>query len=459
MPLRPYQTALIHQLYEHWQSGYRRLMLQLATGGGKTVLFAAIAQSFVTHGYRVLVLAHREELITQGAAKLTAITGHAVGIIKAGYPFEPDHPVQVASVQTIVNRLDQVSGVDLVVIDEAHHSTAATYQRILNHFPQTLQLGVSATPCRADGSGFADVFDEMVVGPSVASLIEQGYLSQFRLLADDQPMQTTGVRSRGGDYSAGELAAANDAIALSGSLVGSYRKHAMGKRAIVFAINCAHSRAIAAAYNNAGIPAAHLDGTTPADERRSVLAAFSAGELWVLSNCELFTEGFDLPALEAVQLARPTKSLSLYLQMVGRVLRTAPGKEQALILDHTKNYLIHGLPTRPRLWSLDGVESESREVRRNQTGEVVEAEPVLIEETPAELQEIIVDPLAEWRLCWETLKETQQQRGHKKGWIMHRLKEIGAPLEIWELAAAYLGYKRGWAWHRWQEAQAAQAIA
>lgn len=457
MNLRPYQANLNSAIYERWNAGDRRVLAQLPTGGGKTHVFSHVAHDFSQQGARTLVLAHREELVTQAAAKLQQATGEAVGIIKAGYPFEPEKQLQVASVRSLINRLDQTGPFDLVVTDEAHHATAASYQNILSHYNQALQLGVTATPCRSDGSGFADVFDALVTGPTTGKLIKLGHLSPFRLIADTNQMSTKGVRSHAGDYSNKQLAAANDCIQLAGSLVGSYLDQAMGKRAIVFAINVEHSKAIAAAYNAAGIPAAHLDGDSTSDERQAALSAFAAGDYKVLSNVALFTEGFDLPAIEVVQIARPTKSLSLWLQMLGRGLRTAPGKREALFIDHTSNWARLGLPTRPRVWTLDGVVVENMVATRSPSGEVVESEPIAIEETPAELQEVVIDPLEVWRKLWAELVLTQQAFGYKPGWFQYQLKDLNAPYEIWQLAGEHLGYKRGWAWYQWKSLQDSKA--
>lgn len=454
MSLRPYQSKLITDIHERWQAGARRVLAQLPTGGGKTHIFSEIIRA---RPGRSLVLAHREELITQAAAKLTEATGERVGIVKAGFPFEPSHRLQVASVQTLVNRLQKVGSFDLVVTDEAHHATAPTYQRILNRYSSAYQLGVSATPIRADGTGFDDTYDALVCGPSVSELINQGHLCKYRLIADKQQMTTRGVKTTAGDYNAKQLAAANDAVELAGSIVGSYRERAMGKRAIVFAINCEHSRAITSAYNQAGIAAAHLDGDSTPDERKAALSAFAAGDLQVLSNVGLFTEGFDLPSIEVVQIARPTKSLGLWLQMLGRGLRTAPGKDESLLIDHTSNWARLGSPTRPRVWTLQGVEVKPVELVRKPNGEVVEAEPLIIAERPAELIEIIQDPLEEWRDVWHEILETAKERNYKPAWVGFQLEKITPhpPLEIWELAASQLGYRKGWAWHKWKATQAA----
>lgn len=455
LKLRLYQQSLISEIYGQWESGQRSVMAQLPTGGGKTILFGAIAREFYQRE-QVLILAHREELITQAADKVGAIAGCEVGIIKAGYEFNPYAPIQVASVQTLVNRLNWLECPGLIVIDEGHHATAASYRKILEAYPDSYQLGVSATPCRLDGSGFDDLFDALVCGPSVAELIQQGHLSSFKLYANESPMLTQGARAAGGDFSAGDVARLNNVVELAGNLIGSYRQHCDGKRCIVFAINVEHSREIAARYRAAGIPAEHLDGATPADERRQTLARFAAGEIKVLSNCLLFTEGFDLPELDAVQIARPTKSLSLWLQMVGRALRTSPGKDYAVILDHTQNWQIHGLPTRPRFWTLDGVkpiENSKRILQKRQPDGTVEESIVEVIESDSPLAIVEDDPQWEWQAALADLLRTAKERGYQPGWTYYQLRKLKPPLSIWQEYARLRGYKPGWAWHKFSEQQ------
>lgn len=455
--LRPYQFHLIQAIYESWRRS-PKVMAQLATGGGKTVIFSVIADEFIPRKKRVLVLVHREELLFQAADKLESVTGMAIGIIKAGMAPSPLLPIQVASVQTLVNRLGEYPDFGLVVIDEAHHSTAKTYRKILEAYPNAHQLGVTATPIRTDGTGFRDLFDEMVTGPTVKELIDLGHLSQFKMLAAN-PMETKGVRTVGGDYSAAGLEKANDVIRLSGDLVKSYQTHCPDRRCLVFAFNVAYSMAIADRYNAAGIPAIHLDGETPSEIRKEALRLFSESKIKVISNCGLFGEGLDIPALEAVQIARPTKSLGLWLQMVGRALRPAPGKDEAILIDHTKNYLIHGLPTRKRIWSLDGVEhpDESEKQKRKPKEEV---ESVLVEVIEEAVQLTAIaepTPEEEWSLWLDDLIAHAKSRGYKDGWIYYRLIENKPPLPVFQRYAKMKGYHYKWAHHKYREAHGVAA--
>ena len=463
MKLRDYQQDLLAQVFEAFNQ-HRRVMLQLPTGAGKTVLFSAIANELISLGYKVLVLAHRTELILQAADKLATVTGSPIGIIKAGIKPNYQAPIQVASVQSLKRRLHHLNPEEfgLVVIDEAHHSTAATYRHALDRFNAAYQLGCTATPIRTDGTGFNDLFDTLICGPTIKDLIAGNYLSKFKLYASANPMATKGARTKQGDFVSKDIAKLNPVVELAGDLIQSYRQYANGKSCLVFCVNVAHSKAIAQRYCDAGISAAHLDGTTPKEERAEILAKFRQGQIKVITNCALFTEGLDVPSLEVVQIAKPTQSLSLWLQINGRVLRIFEGKEHAIILDHTNGHAIHGLPTRRRLWSLYGVEQENKVIKRRPNGEVVEEqEPVVIEEAPAQLVEVVEEDPTEdqwWLQWWLEQLHTQRLRNFKKGWLYHKLVEAKPPLFIWEQAAIAFGYRNGWAWHSYRQHCLGEAV-
>jgi superfamily II DNA or RNA helicase len=458
--LRPYQVELLGKIYSQWVDR-RSVLAQLPTGGGKSVLFGAVAKGATLQGSRVLVIAHREELITQGARHLAHWCDSSmgsIGIVKNGYPLHPERPIQVASVQSLTGRRSALGDFGLVVVDEAHHATSKTYLAALESCPNARILGLTATPHRLDGKGFDDIFDDLVTGISTAELIEQGYLSKFKYFADPSPMVTAGARTISGDFSASDIARANDSGQLSGNLIASYRRYASGLRCVVFAINCEHSQDIAAAYNQANIPAAHLDANSPKEYRRSTLEAFKRGEIKVLCNVGLLEEGVDIPALEAVQIARPTKSLTKYLQICGRVLRTAEGKENAIIIDHTENWVNLGLPDERRTWSLFGEPKSDRTPleRNEETGEVEEKPRVpVVTEPDIPLLDITAEREAASKLYWskqlDELLTTAKLKGYKPGWIHYRLEELKPPLEVWQAAGRALGYKHGWAWNRYQE--------
>lgn len=456
--LRQYQASAIHTIYEEWRRGNTRVMLQLPTGGGKTVIFSAIAHDFLRSQGRILVLVHREELLTQAQQVLESICGVRVGVIKAGFEPEPLCVVQVASVQSLVRR--DMPDARLVIVDEAHHSVSESYCTILENYPNACVLGVSATPIRTDGSGFDGLFNALVSNTSVKKLIAEGHLSKYKLYADDNPIATKGIRTTAGDFDSADLARDIDAIALSGNLTKMYQKHAQGKRCLVFAVNCQHSRAIAKRYQDSGIPAEHLDGKTPNDERRAILERFRTGQTLVVSNVGILTEGFNLPSIEAVQIARPTKSLSLWLQMVGRSLRPAEGKSHAVILDHTDNYLRLGMPCSNHIWTLEGVEPNNKtKLRKKKNGEIIEQELLEIIEGDAQLREISEKDLAKLTLIFEVVQldrlfEICEAKNYKKSWIGFQFLESKPSLEALKICQKRLGYKQGWAKIKFGEYQA-----
>ncbi len=353
MQLRAYQQRAIDDLRDAYRAGSRAPLLCLPTGGGKTIIFTAIAQSAVSRGHQLLILVHRRELLHQASRKLTAI-GLDHGLIAAGIP-ATSNPVQVASVQTLVRRLP---GMDwqpsLVIIDEAHHASAGSWARILQQWPDAYRLGVTATPCRLDGRGLSTAFDSLVQGPTVADLTAAGYLSPARIYAPPVIADLSGLRRRAGDYAVDQAANAMDRPTVTGDAISHYQRLAGAQRAIAFCCSIAHAESVARSFNAAGISAATLLGNTP--DRDAVVAAFDAGTVQILVTVDVVSEGFDIPAASCAILLRPTQSLGLFLQQVGRVLRPAPGKQQALILDHVGNVHRHGFPDDLREWSLaDGV--------------------------------------------------------------------------------------------------------
>lgn len=444
--LRDYQHSAIQETFRSWHCGDRRALLQLPTGGGKTVIFAEITRQFVVKGSRVLVLVHREELLRQSIAKLQQVCQGEVGAIKAGYPETPLAPIQVASVQTLVKRPIDLEQFDLVIVDEAHHAAAGTYQAILEACPNAYHLGVTATPKRLDGKGLSDLFDCLIPGPSVRELIEQGHLSQYRMFAPAAAIETKGVRSLGGDFNVGQLRQAALADGVMGAIVPSWLELAQGKQTVVFCVDIEHSQSVCEAFLEQGIVAAHLDGTIPTDERRNVLGAFRDRKITVLTNCGIISEGLDIPGIEAVQILRPTQSVSLYLQQIGRALRPVEGKEYAIVVDHTTNWVEHGLPDDEREWSLDGTEKRQRQhLERSQNGEVREIEQCEIShDTSIRLAEVSGSADPELIAKLDALIKQQQRFGYKPGWVAYRFLELKPSVVELRICAGRLGYKTGW---------------
>lgn len=340
------------------RAGTKRVLLQLPTGGGKTVMAATMLGGAGERGLRSWFNVHRKELIEQ-TSKTFAEVGIAHGFIASGMPANGFAEVQLAGVQTLINRLDSVTEPKLIVWDEAHHATATIWSTIMARYPNAFHVGLTATPERLDGRGLGDHFDVMVKGPSVSTLIERGFLSPYTYYAPGKP-DLLGVPTRAGDFNRGELGDVMDRPKLIGDVVEHYLRLAAGKQGIVFAVSRVHSQHIADAFIGNGVRAAHIDGSMSDRERARIVGAFRAGDLDVMVNVDLFGEGFDVPGLVYCGLARPTKSLALFLQQVGRALRVMPGKENAIIADHAANVFTHGWPDEVRDWTLDSRKKGAR---------------------------------------------------------------------------------------------------
>jgi superfamily II DNA or RNA helicase len=460
--LRPYQSDLLDRIQQSCFSGTRSILCQLPTGGGKTILFATAVHEANQSGLKCLVLAHREELIKQAADKLEIITNDPVGIIKAGYPANYDRDIQVASVQSLTRRLGKCPEFDLIVVDEAHHSTAKSYRAILNRFPHARVLGVTATPIRLDGKGFRGIFEQLICGATVSELIANGSLSAYKYFATERSMSVDGVGKRQGDFKAEEVARANPVAGLAGDVVKSYRDYMDEKQAVVFCLNVEHSIAISAHFIAAGITSAHLDGNSSPGERADVMQQFRDKQIQVLTNCALFDEGLDIPGLDGVILARPTASLSRYLQMVGRSLRVAQGKEHAIIIDLAGNWERLGMPDDERNWTLDGIEKKSfgrsKLIRNKDTGEV---EEMIIDLTPTGVKFIqivgrpveLTTELSFWIDRCNRLLFAKETKDLKPAWCAYRLmeSETKPPLEAWKYLGQKLGYHHGWSKYKVDE--------
>lgn len=351
--LRPYQTEGIRKIFEAWDPQRLNLMnvlFQMPTGTGKTTVFSEIVRKAHLKSKKVLIVVHRTELVEQIAERLAQFEVD-VGIISANIKSSRNHDVQVATIQTLSRR--EYPPADIVIIDECHHSKAATYAKLWEIYPNARFLGVTATPVRINGEGFDDLFDVLIPLEKLSYFFEHKYLAPIKHLVCSIP-DLSRVKQRMRDYDIEMLRNVMLNNSLMANLVDSYKKHTSGKKTIVFAVDIEHSREIVQRYIGASIPAAHVDANTPKTERKEILSKFKSGEILVLSNVDIVSEGFDVPDCEAVQLARPTKSLVLYLQQVGRCMRPAPGKEFGIVLDNAGLWLEHGLSYIDREWTLEG---------------------------------------------------------------------------------------------------------
>lgn len=358
--LRDYQHKAEHDIREAYRRGYRAPVLVMPTRSGKTVLFVDIARRASERGTKVLVLVHRQELLAQTSRAMDAF-GVEHGLIARGISHSLGlMNVQVASVQTLVRRIGRFSWrPDLIVVDEAHHAIAGnTWGTILHHFSGARILGCTATPERYDGHGLGvgsgGFFDCMVAGPSVADLISAGYLSRPVVYAPYAPVDLSRVHTRAGDYVSSELDAMMDAPSITGDAVDHYRRICPGEPAIVFCTSVANAERVAEQFKRAGYQAASIDGNMDDKDRRDRIRDLGERHLNVLTSCEIISEGTDIPVVSAAIMLRPTKSLPLALQMMGRPLTINPGKTRSVIMDHAALTLTHGFPDEDRAWSLDG---------------------------------------------------------------------------------------------------------
>jgi superfamily II DNA or RNA helicase len=350
--LRDYQDADVNRIRDAFARGRRRVVYQAPTGCGKTVLFVYVAGQSVALGRPVAIVVHRIELVDQTCEAL-AEAGIEYGVVANGFRENPAALVQVCMVRTLANRSERLKDVGLLVLDEAHHVVASTWAALLAAAPNARVLGTTATPMRLDGKGLGAAFDELIVGPSVRELIDGGWLSRFAIFAPapERAVDLKGLRTVAGDYALGPLADRMSSDVIFEDVIKEFDKHLRNRSALAFCPTLDHSCATARMFRANGVNAVHLDGDTPAGERRETIARLGREPL-VITNCGLISEGLNVPVVGGIIMLRPTKSLGLYLQQIGRALRPAPGKDRAIVLDHASNVFRHGFPDTPREWSL-----------------------------------------------------------------------------------------------------------
>lgn len=441
MSLRLHQVKAIEDLRAAYRAGYRAPVLVMATGGGKTHTSAVIIREAVAKGRTVWFLAHLREILDATSAKLTA-EGIEHGYIMAGRPEAPDLPVQIVMVQTAARRLGRYPNPGLIVIDECHLAVAETYRKVIEDAGRPLLLGLTATPVRLDGRGLGEMFDVLVPSCTTAELIAQQLLVPIRYFAPSRP-DMTGVRTVAGEYSATESAEAMNKPSITGDAVAHYRRLANGRPAVAFATSIKHAEAVADEFRQAGYDAIAIGGHSDEETRKRALDGLKNGYIDVVVNCQLWVAGVDAPSIGCVILLAPTKSLTKYLQSIGRGLRPATGKQDLIVLDHAGNAFEHGLPTEPRDWSLEGARKRHREPGEDvptvrqcakcfyvyepapqcpACGHVNPRKLTKLEQKAgelAELQEVKRQRRDEVRQARtvEELKKIAQERGYSMGWV------------------------------------------
>lgn len=430
-----------------------------------TVIFTYIAQNAQKKG-NVLILAHRQEIVDQISKALSKF-GVNHGLILAGTKMTYDD-VQVGMVQTVARRLSKIHPPKLIIIDEAHHAVAGTWFKITNEFKDARILGVTATPQRRDGKGLKAAFDVMVIGLSVKKLIEMEFLSGFDLYAPPTAIDLSEVRTEMGDYKIDEIERIMDKASITGSATAHYKKYLNGAPAIVFCTTLKHSQHVCEQFRVEGWMADSIDGKMTKEERRDRVTRLGNGQLNVLTSCEIVSEGFDLPVVQGAILLRPTKSLAVYLQQVGRCLRPKPNGSRAVILDHVGVVHNLGMPDEPRAWTLEGKlkgpKKSPTQCKRCykvfyskppcEDSECPIGKPGVGRDSPKEVDgelQAMVDPYEwakgidiafakgeEWRSLLahaegklDRLRQIQKIRGYKQGWIARMMGDHSADTAWW----------------------------
>ena len=376
MILRPYQSEAVPRIHEALMRS-RCAVYVLPTGGGKTVVFAEISRLCHEAGTRAVIGVHRDTLIRQACDKLRSF-GVAHTVVAPGRADFGD-PVKVASVQTLVRRIDK-HPFDLFIVDEGHHAVAGSYRRIIDGNPDASVLLVTATPCRMDGRGLGEVAQELVMGPSIRQLMDDGYLTDAAVYGSAEVAGAERMRVTGGDYNAKDVEELMDRRQVTGDAVDHYRRTCGGQPAIAFCATIRHAEDVAGQFRQAGYRFEAISGKMPASLVRQRLAGLAVGELQGIASCDLISEGFDAPSVVCGILLRQTRSLAVHMQQVGRLLRpslpfcadtstresrlaamSGSFKPRAVILDHAGNSFRHGLPDEGREWTLDATRKRRTE--------------------------------------------------------------------------------------------------
>lgn len=363
--LRDYQQLAKEDIFDKWNL-FDNILYQMPTGTGKTRLFTSIIRDINIGGlrhninFRILIIAHRSELIEQSSRSLDKYRikhGVLAGTMKDKRDLT--QAIQVASIQTITHPANQCLIEDLkfdfIIIDEAHHAVASSYQKLWEFCPDAKKLGVTATPWRMNNSGFAQIFDAYIPSMSIKEFIQKGWLATYQYysipISSELLKSIDSIREFDieGDYKNSALAEVCDTLKIRAQLYDSYAKNALGKKGIIYSISREHSEHICSQYQSHGVSIENIDSKTPAKVREAVINAFKNGEIDIIVNVDIFSEGFDCPDIEFIQLARPTKSLVKYIQQVGRGLRKN-GDKRCIILDNVGMYSRFGLPDEVRDW-------------------------------------------------------------------------------------------------------------
>lgn len=456
--LRDYQRDAIQALRDKLQTGIKSIVLVLPTGAGKTVVAAHIMHGALRNGSKLLFVAHRRELIAQTYHKMIDmdVPDKELGIIMGDGKIRlknnhlikaanPKAPIQIASIDTLRHR--DIPEADIVFIDECHRCLSKSYLNLKVQYPDAIHVGLTATPFRIGGKGLGSYYEALHVGAVPSMLISQGFIVSPRVWTvppDELPDLST-VKTQNGDYKEDDLAKVCNTRKLVGSIVEHWKSHAENRRTVCFPVNIEHSHSIVKDFREAGIPAEHVDGTTPVEKRDAILARLERGEISVVSSVGCLSEGWDQPSVKCCVLARPTKSTGLFLQQAGRILRPWNGIG-AIILDHAGAVLEHGSPSEDREFTL-----EDTKVRKG----------TLSTKTCMSCYAVVETFHKECPACGEEFKTKEREGGqagyeHVEGTLIEYSDEVKEKERrgYWDQLCALSdehNYKIGWAKHRFKD--------
>jgi len=464
LELREYQTNMIEKARELLRSGKKRIIIHAATGSGKTIIAAAIVSSALEKNKKVLFLVHYRELAYQALERFTEFgIGDEVSIIMAGEESHLDKPVQIASIQTYMRRLnlDELHynpwfhKADLVIYDECHASIAKTRKAILELYRQdSVILGLTATPCRADGRGLGEVYEAIVPCSNIEELTTLGHLVPVIYYGCKEKPDLENIPIVAGDFNKKVLGERVDIPQLIGDIYDNWARIAIERQTVIFATNVKHSKHIKELFERRGIKIEHVDAHTPEDERRDILNRFKSGDVQVVTNCAVYSEGADFPWASCIVLAKPSKSYGRYVQMAGRGLRPYPEKLNCIILDHAGLVIGkygHGFLDEEVYWTLDGKEKAwKKKAERKKEKKIFECEMCMtmhsgrrcptcgweipgwgkkIETTDDELVELGKNKkpkasMQDKRESYAMLLQIQKSKGYSKGWLAHKYRAL-----------------------------------
>ena len=437
--LRDYQEELVDGIKRSMVAGNHSIIVQSPPRSGKTVVMAHIAKSATDKNNKVLFFSHRKEINEQ--------------VYKTFENNEVNMDlVTIGGVQSLVRKLDKLDEPTIILIDEAHHSKASSYKKIIDYFPNAYKLLFTGTPVRLDGSGFDDIADDLILGKSVKWLQKHGRIALFKYYAP-QLIDVSRLKKRAGEFTKQSVDDTMKTV-IYGDVIKHYEKLAKDKQAIVYTHSVEASENVSKAFNDAGYNSMAVSGKTPREERETAMRAFRNGYLKIMVNCELFTEGIDLPNVDVCIMLRPTQSLSLYLQFAMRALNPREGKT-AIIIDHVGNVERFGLPNQDREWSLQGI------IKKKQTAKIGEPTVRVCEmcfatfwskericpecgyENEPTKQEIELIREAELK----EIKEEQQRKIREKvqTYVTPDMCQSMDELKEYQLLH---GYKNGWCWYQ-----------